>query len=181
MRTISKHFLVIVVCGFSFLGAAGQCPARPAAGTVVQDALSLSSQNGVLNTKLAMGYSVDTYGYSHYCYKYATTTGPVESPTLRLNPGDQLELGVKDVIVNDGLDSMSGMDMSPPGTVCGDNGTATVQSTNVHFHGLNVPPVCHQDDVLTALIQPGTPGFEFSLQIPITEPPGLYWYHPHVH
>src|SRR5271169_3064098 len=119
MRTISKHFLVIVVCGFSFLGAAGQCPARPAAGTVVQDALSLSSQNGVLDAKFAMGYSIDTYGYSHYCYKYDTSTGVVESPTLRLNPGDQLVLAVKDVITAAGHDSVSGMDMSAaPGTIC---------------------------------------------------------------
>jgi FtsP/CotA-like multicopper oxidase with cupredoxin domain len=31
------------------------------------------------------------------------------------------------------------------------------------------------------LIQPGTAGFEYNIQIPTTEPPGLYWYHPHVH
>jgi FtsP/CotA-like multicopper oxidase with cupredoxin domain len=51
----------------------------------------------------------------------------------------------------------------------------------VHFHGLNVPPICHQDDVLTTLIQPGKPAFHFDIQIPKDEPPGLYWYHPHVH
>jgi FtsP/CotA-like multicopper oxidase with cupredoxin domain len=54
-------------------------------------------------------------------------------------------------------------------------------STNVHFHGLNVPPVCHQDDVLTTLIQPNKPAFRFDMQIPKDEPPGLYWYHPHIH
>ena len=57
----------------------------------------------------------------------------------------------------------------------------TLQSTNLHFHGLNVPPTCHQDDVMDTLIQPGTPGFGFKIQIPKDEPPGLYWYHPHVH
>jgi FtsP/CotA-like multicopper oxidase with cupredoxin domain len=78
---------------------------------------------------------------------------------------------------------MSAMDSmeAPSGQPCGDTGAMTLQSTNVHFHGLNVPPVCHQDDVLTTLIQPGTPGFEFNIQIPTTEPPGLYWYHPHIH
>ena len=59
---------------------------------------------------------------------------------------------------------MSGMDMSPSGGVCGDTGTATLQSTNVHFHGLNVPPICHQDDVLTTIIQPGSPGFQYKMQ-----------------
>ena len=38
---------------------------------------------------------------------------------------------------------------------------------------MNVPPVCHQDDVIDTLIQPGSPGFKFSMQIPATEPPGL--------
>jgi FtsP/CotA-like multicopper oxidase with cupredoxin domain len=182
MRPVSKVLLVIVAFGFSFLGAAAQCPARPPAGSVVEDALSLYSQSGTLNADFTMGYSVDLYGYSHYCYKYKSATGVVEAPTLRLNPGDQLLLGIKDDIVTTGSDSMGGMDMSsPPGTTCGDGGTATVQSTNVHYHGLNVPPACHQDDVLTTLIQPGSHGFQYKIQIPTTEPPGLYWYHPHVH
>jgi FtsP/CotA-like multicopper oxidase with cupredoxin domain len=107
----------------------------------------------------------------------------VEAPTLRLNPGDRLLLNVKDRITTDGAEAMSEMDPMSGATAktCGDTGAMTLQSTNVHFHGLNVPPVCHQDDVLTTLIQPGSPGFEFNIQIPTTEPPGLYWYHPHVH
>ena len=54
-------------------------------------------------------------------------------------------------------------------------------ATNLHFHGTTVPPVCHQDDVLHTLIQPGDPPFEYRFRIPGDEPPGLYWYHPHVH
>jgi FtsP/CotA-like multicopper oxidase with cupredoxin domain len=73
------------------------------------------------------------------------------------------------------------MNMTPSDQTCGDGGVETVDSTNVHFHGLNVPPVCHQDDVINTIIQPGSPGFKFNIQIPTTEPPGLYWYHPHIH
>jgi FtsP/CotA-like multicopper oxidase with cupredoxin domain len=54
-------------------------------------------------------------------------------------------------------------------------------STNLHFHGLTVPPLCHQDDVLKTSIQPGDPPFEYHFAIPPDEPPGLYWYHPHIH
>ena len=57
----------------------------------------------------------------------------------------------------------------------------TLPSTNPHFHGLAVPPVCHQDETLRTLIQPGDPPFEYRVQIPKNQPPGLYWYHPHVH
>jgi FtsP/CotA-like multicopper oxidase with cupredoxin domain len=43
-----------------------------------------------------------------------------------------------------------------------------------------VPPVCHQDDVIGTLVQPaGT--FDYTVQIPPDEPPGVYWYHPHPH
>lgn len=182
MSMLSRYALALLVCGVSFLGAAAQCPPRPGSGTVVQDATSIYSINGVLNASFDMGYSVDTLGYSHYCYKYDTAGTVVEAPTLRLNPGDQLMLGVRDSIPAAGHTSTSSMDMSaPPGTQCGDGGTATLQSTNVHFHGLNVPPICHQDDVLTTIIQPGAPAFQYGIQIPSNEPPGLYWYHPHVH
>ena len=34
---------------------------------------------------------------------------------------------------------------------------------------------------INTLIQPGSPGFKYNMQIPPNEPPGLYWYHPHVH
>jgi FtsP/CotA-like multicopper oxidase with cupredoxin domain len=54
-------------------------------------------------------------------------------------------------------------------------------TTNLHFHGLNVPPVCHQDDVINTLIQPSLTPFRYTIQIPANEPPGLYWYHPHPH
>src|SRR5580704_8317353 len=181
MRFGFRCLLAVVVCGFSFLQTVGQasCPARPSPGSVVQDALSLTSQNGVLGAELVMGLSVDEFGYTHYCYNYKSPTGDVEAPTLRLNQGDTLQLHVVDRI--QGSDSR-GMKMhSVPGQICGDTGTPTLQSTNVHFHGLNVSPNCHEDDVLTTLIQPGTGGFGFQIPIPKDEPPGLYWYHPHIH
>jgi FtsP/CotA-like multicopper oxidase with cupredoxin domain len=181
MRSGFRYSLLLAVCGFSFVAVSAQCPPRPIAGTVVQDALSLYSQNGVLNAGFTMGTSVDDAGYTHYCYKYKSSTGVVEAPTLRLNQGDLLQLNITDDIVSNAAESVSSMDMSSPPGACGDGGTATINSTNVHFHGLNVPPVCHQDDVLSTLIQPGSPGFQYGITIPTTEPPGLYWYHPHVH
>ena len=53
-------------------------------------------------------------------------------------------------------------------------------ATNIHFHGTNVAPVCGQDEVVHTLIQPGQ-SFDYKVQIPQNEPPGLYWYHPHPH
>jgi len=54
-------------------------------------------------------------------------------------------------------------------------------STNLHFHGMTIPPVCHQDEVFKTSIRPGDPPFEYRFRIPEDESPGLYWYHPHIH
>ena len=181
MQLSAKCWLALVLC-VAFRSTAGaQCPARPSSGTVVNDPYNISSQNGILTAEFNMAESVDQFGYTHYCYKYSTGTQVVEAPTLSVNPGDQLNLSILDRIQGENASTMK-MDMAPSGTpICGDGGTATVSSTNVHFHGMNVPPKCHQDDVINTLIQPGSPAFPYSLQIPTTEPPGLYWYHPHVH
>lgn len=56
----------------------------------------------------------------------------------------------------------------------------SASSSNLHFHGLNVTPVCHSDEVVNTLVQPGEE-FDYSIQIPTNEPAGLYWYHPHPH
>jgi FtsP/CotA-like multicopper oxidase with cupredoxin domain len=56
----------------------------------------------------------------------------------------------------------------------------TASSVNVHYHGTNTAPTCHQDEVIHTLVNPGET-FEYDVEFPWDEPPGLYWYHPHVH
>jgi FtsP/CotA-like multicopper oxidase with cupredoxin domain len=53
-------------------------------------------------------------------------------------------------------------------------------SMNIHYHGTNTTPACHGDNVVKTLVNPGHT-FSYSLAFPTNEPPGLYWYHPHVH
>ncbi len=50
-------------------------------------------------------------------------------------------------------------------------------SMNIHYHGTNTTPACHGDNVTKTLINPGST-FQYSVQFPTDEPPGLYWYHP---
>jgi FtsP/CotA-like multicopper oxidase with cupredoxin domain len=52
--------------------------------------------------------------------------------------------------------------------------------TNIHFHGTNIAPACGQDEVVHTLVEPGQ-SFDYNVTIPSTEPPGIYWYHPHPH
>jgi FtsP/CotA-like multicopper oxidase with cupredoxin domain len=52
--------------------------------------------------------------------------------------------------------------------------------TNLHFHGLHVSPNAPQDDVITMMAMPGQ-SLPYVVNIPLDQPPGLYWYHTHPH
>ncbi|HUO24559.1 MAG TPA: multicopper oxidase domain-containing protein [Candidatus Aquilonibacter sp.] len=150
------------------------CP-RGAIGATVTEPKDLRSTNGVLRVELFYRRSVDANGLTRYCYIDKDRS---ESPTLRAKPGDRLVLTLR----NDLPPADAGADhvMAGRSSSCA-GGPMTSSTTNLHFHGLTIPPVCHQDDVLKTMIQPESPPFEYSFRIPADEPPGLYWYHPHVH
>lgn len=180
VKSLARCFIAAALLAVAPVISFGQCPARPASGSEVKDPYTIKAQNGTLQADMSLGQSVDGQGYTHYCYQYQAPSGIVEAPTLRVNPGDTLQLNLADVIQDNDASKMK-MHHAASGTVCGDGGTATVSSTNMHFHGMPIQPVCHQDDVINTLIQPGTPAFNFNIPIPADTPPGLYWYHPHVH
>ena len=52
--------------------------------------------------------------------------------------------------------------------------------TNLHFHGLHVSPDAPQDDVITMMAMPGQ-SLHYTVNVPLDQPPGLYWYHTHPH
>jgi FtsP/CotA-like multicopper oxidase with cupredoxin domain len=156
---------------------------RPTSRTVA-DPPDLRSRDGLLNVDLAIRNHREADGSIRYCYTLADGT---QAPTLRLHPGDRLVLHLTNALTDVG---------AKPGAGCGpmcrvrsgganmgpcSGGAMNALTTNLHFHGMTVPSVCHQDEVLKTLIQPGDAPFEYRLRIPDDEPPGLYWYHPHVH
>jgi FtsP/CotA-like multicopper oxidase with cupredoxin domain len=164
----------------------GNCFSYPDPGTIVTNPLDLYSQGGALTLALTLDYGVDSNGYAHFCYN--DFADGVEAPTLRLNPSDTLNLtltnnlnvpGAKPMRMKHPM-NMRPKTVSPQDTSCS-GGDITLNTTNLHFHGLNIPPVCHQDDVINTLIQPTDPPFQYQFQVPSNEPPGLYWYHPHPH
>jgi FtsP/CotA-like multicopper oxidase with cupredoxin domain len=165
------------------------CP-RFAPGSVITPPPDLYSQNGVLEVTFTYQTAVDEQGLARYCY--VTDTG-LESPTLHVNPGDQLIIHFENQLPAVAPSTQAqrknmkmsmlmphAADASNNATDCPGSGIMTAATTNLHFHGLNVPPVCGQDDVINTMIQPGDT-FDYDVQIPADEPPGLYWYHPHPH
>jgi len=72
------------------------------------------------------------------------------------------------------------MQMSTNASVVCGAATMDASSMNIHYHGTNVSPACHSDEVIHTLINSGQ-SFTYKIAFPKDEPPGLYWYHPHVH
>lgn len=110
----------------------------------------LGSVGGVLNVQLtAAEKTVNIAGRSATAMSY---NDGVPGPTLRVRPGDLLQ-----VALNNRLDS----------------------TTNLHVHGLHVSPEGNSDNVFLA-VEPGD-SFDYEYRIPKNHPPGVYWYHPHHH
>ena len=169
---------------------------RFAAGGAVHNPRALYSQNGVLNVQFSYQTTTDSVGRQLYCFM---TPDGLENPTLHVNPGDTLNITVtNNTPYSEVGDPDTDERFDPP--ICGDavfelqnptmNGqgyTMTGGSMNIHYHGTNTSPACHEDNVTKTLInpslKPGSPAstFQYNVHFPTNEPPGLYWYHPHVH
>jgi FtsP/CotA-like multicopper oxidase with cupredoxin domain len=100
-------------------------------------------------------------GKSEFRYRGNNT-----APVIRTQPGSILTVEYKNELAAQSREECVGhpcMDM-----------------TNLHFHGMHVSPNAPQDDALDMLASPGQT-LHYSVQVPLQQPPGLYWYHTHPH
>jgi FtsP/CotA-like multicopper oxidase with cupredoxin domain len=178
MRRVLLGLAALLLAGFltpAFATASVTSCRRPAAGSLAAEPADLYSKGGILKVAFDYYTSVDKTGRTLFCF---VTPGGLESPTLHLFPGDTLELTVTNrnptpppgsphEVISDAADHCGAWVM-------------TITSLNVHFHGTNTAPTCHSDEVIHTLINSGQT-FKYSVTFPKNEPPGLYWYHPHVH
>ena len=148
---------------------ANPCP-RFAAGSAVQNPPALVSANGVLQVNFSYETRTDEAGRQLFCFM---TPSGLENPTLHVSPGDHLMI----TLTNNTPAGMHPMALSGPN--CGASFMDS-SSVNLHYHGTNTSPVCGQDEVIKTIINSGDT-FQYDLAFPANEPPGLYWYHPHVH
>jgi hypothetical protein len=163
-------FLLSAFSRFGFAStpeAGGSCP-RPVQGSEVPEPADLRSLNGVLEVELTYRNESAANGSVLYCYIDGEGH---ESPNLRVHPGDLVILHLKNGLRN----------LQPSGVPAAPNhahmhghggndpcasGVMSPISTNLHFHGLTIPPVCHQDDVIHTSIQPTDAPFEYRFRIP---------------
>ncbi|MBH0024457.1 multicopper oxidase family protein [Salinibacterium sp. SWN248] len=78
--------------------------------------------------------------------------GGLPGPTLRVRAGDTLN-----VKLNNGL----------------------ADPSNLHVHGLHVSPNDNSDNMFVTVA--AGESFDYQYTVPADHPPGVYWYHPHLH
>jgi FtsP/CotA-like multicopper oxidase with cupredoxin domain len=164
------------------VGALAQqpCPRFPAGSTLTAPP-DLFSDGGVLTVSFTYETRVDQNGNTLFCF---VTDNGTQDPTLHVRPGDLLVINFKNGLsasaAPHGKHAMPDMVVSgSPSDTCGAV-TMTATSVNIHYHGTNTSPTCHSDEVIHTLVNAGE-SFQYRVQFPSDEPPGLYWYHPHVH
>ena len=117
------------------------------------DVPDVRALDGIARVRLAVA-SDAANSAPHFVYEGADV-----APTIRVRPGDTIEIALRNALPHS---------------------TSTANNVNLHFHGLNVAPVPPGDDVMTTLAPPGA-SLHYRVRVPIAQPPGLYWYHPHAH
>ena len=180
LRALRVLLFVPLACAAQSAGAAAASAhefcTRPPPGSLIENPPDLRSEHGTLKVDLIVHNEKQADGSMRYCYVVGEGA---QSPTLRLHPGELLVLHLQ----ND-LDSSESPVAAHGGGKSADpcaSGAMSPTATNLHFHGMTMPATCHQDEVLKTSIQPGDAPFEYRFRIPANEPPGLYWYHPHIH
>jgi len=135
------------VAGVGVLGAEWLFDSEVAQAAGISE---VSSTNGVLKLKLVADEKLINYGTST---RWAMTyNGVFPAPTLRVKPGDTLQITLENKLSN---------------------------PTNLHTHGLHVSPTGNGDNPLI-MIAPGET-FNYLIKIPSNQMSGTFWYHPHHH
>ena len=162
-RLRSLTFLFLLFAIHYRLTAEEACP-RPEIGSSVAEPSDFYSKNGVLKVDLEYRGSVNN-GQNRYCFVAKDSS---QAPTLHVKPGDQLILTLKNTLPA----STDTHTMKMAGHASCTNNMMTSASANLHFHGLVIAPVCHQDDTLNTFVQPSDPPYEYRFTIPKDQPPG---------
>ena len=109
-----------------------------------------SSADGLLAVDLEASYRrVNLGSFQAYLLSY---NGQVPGPLLETRPGDTVRIRFTNNLP---------------------------QPTNIHYHGLHVPPTGNADNIFLSIPSGETFAYEFT--IPQNHPGGTFYYHPHRH
>jgi len=119
----------------------------------------INSRNGVLQVTLTQAPArITVAGHS---FTSNVFNGQYIPPVLKMQRGDRLELEL--------VNRIDKADIQIDGP----------QSTNLHYHGMVVPPKAPGDDVF--LDVGAGASYAYTWQVPMNHEQGTHWYHPHSH
>ncbi|MEH2060443.1 MAG: multicopper oxidase domain-containing protein [Nostoc sp.] len=174
LKIAGSVFFVLVVVIYALRGTAqtispSSVCAVPPAGSIVKNPPEIRNPDATH----AANFTVVNIAPKQNCY---VVNGNLQAPTIRVSPGNtNLVLRLNNQLPGQAKGTQDqNCQRQYPG------GMAPANSTNLHFHGLSISSQCHQDEVVRTVVEPKQT-FQYNINIPQGEPPGLYWYHPHVH
>jgi FtsP/CotA-like multicopper oxidase with cupredoxin domain len=125
-------------------------PWAPVSGLPLAQPPQLHAEDGILRVTLdAERGAIDVSGSPVMAQPF---NGSIVGPTLRVRPGDTIEVTFRN---------------------------ATPDNTNIHFHGLHVSPRGRGDNVFRTFAPGST--MRSRVTLPRDHSPGTYWYHAHFH
>jgi suppressor of ftsI len=179
-RLVGRRELLRLAAGAVTVGAVGGglilprgFTRRAAAAESLVEPEVRASRDGLLDTTLEA--SVRSLQVAGQAATMALYEGSLPGPTLRVRPGDRLRVN----LVNSLPPDAAFLCPLPSSDQASDAMHEMSCATNLHVHGLHVSPLGNSDNIFLN-IDPGE-RFQYEYQIPADHPPGLYWYHPHVH
>ncbi len=124
-----------------------------------------------------------------YCFIVQGKQSPyqplLQSPTLRVKPGSNVYMRFDNWMQGESPGSQPAAFINT--NLCSGGTPGHLysmlqpnQAANLHLHGSIGSPQCHHDDVVNTFIGDHEE-FYIKLDIPDNQPPGLYWYHPHLY
>lgn len=135
------------------------------------------SENGFLSVLMQFDFTTNAVGTPFGVKNFSSRTinGTLAPPTIRLKPGDRLELPIDNLLPADN-DSNSPTWQGPVAPA-DENTPHEWNTVNMHTHGFHVSPA--QDNVLLQIL-PGN-SYIYQYDLPSDHPDGTFWYHPHKH
>ncbi|MFI5794123.1 multicopper oxidase family protein [Streptomyces sp. NPDC051677] len=173
-RGVLKGLTVAAGAAVTPVATGSHAVARPAAGAAFpQPETRRRPPSGRLATRLTVRLAkVAVPGVGSVVTR--TYEGSVPGPTLRVRPGDLLEITQVNAL--------------PPNTGKHQDDVNVphhFNTFNLHTHGMEVDPTGDADNVFRAFEPAETPGgtttYRTSITVPDSHPAGTFWYHPHHH
>ncbi|KPQ32979.1 MAG: putative multicopper oxidase [Phormidesmis priestleyi Ana] len=160
MKSLKRRDFLQLSTGTTAAMLLSQCsPSQPSTQLRPQSAASVSvpvqwqtysSKNGLLSLDLVANEQPVPLG--NFNAKLLTYNGHVPGPLLEAKPGDNIQIRFSNQLN---------------------------QPTNLHYHGLHIPPTGTGDNAF--LTVPSGDRHTYEFKIPDNHPAGTFWYHPHQH